>query len=368
MTKHMIHRAVRLAASISLTVVFAVGAAGSVNLPKGDPLIRPAPVTARGASAMLTAVTRAGERLVAVGERGIILRSDDNGLSWTQSRVPVSVLLTGVRFASARKGWAVGHSGVVLRTEDGGATWSKQLDGIAAAQIVMEEVRASSGGDPAARLKLAAAERLVNDGADKPFFDLHVESENVALIVGAYGLIYRTDDAGKTWKSWQDHIPNFKGAHLYAVRSGGNKLYLAGEQGTFFLSTDKGNTFSEIKTPYAGSYFGVAVTSEQSIVLFGLRGHSYWSDDGGTTWRDSQIGVQASLNGAAVLKNGALVLISQAGNIVRSTDGGKSFSPMPVPNPAPFVGITEAGDGSLILVGARGITRLPAFTAAAQKS
>lgn len=367
MTKHMIHRAAQLTTLLVLTIVCAVSAA---KLPADDPLIRPAHLTSHGVSAMLMAVTRAGpgNRLVAVGERGIILTSDDNGIHWKQARVPVSVLLTGVRFASATKGWAVGHSGVVLRTEDGGATWSKQLDGIAAARIVMQEARKKSASDPAAQRQLADAERLVNDGADKPFFDLYVENDNVALIVGAYGLMFRTEDGGKTWKSWQDHIANTKGAHLYAIQSAGDTLYLAGEQGSFFVSTDKGSSFSEIKTPYVGSYFGVAVTSEESIVLFGLRGNSYWSEDGGKTWQASQVAVHASLNGATVLKSGVVVMVSQAGNLLRSTDGGHSFTPMPVPNPAPFVGLTEASDGSLILVGARGITRVPASAAPAQKS
>lgn len=367
MTKHIILRVARLTALLALTVVHAVSAA---KLPADDPLIRPAHLTARGASAVLMAVTRAGagNRLVAVGERGIILTSDDNGIHWKQARVPVSVLLTGVRFANANTGWAVGHSGVVLRTEDGGATWSKQLDGIAAAQIVMQDARKKSASDPAAQRQLANAQRLVNDGADKPFFDLYVENDNVAIIVGAYGLMFRTEDAGMTWHSWQDHIANTKGAHLYAIQGAGNTLYLAGEQGAFFVSTNKGQSFSAIKTPYIGSYFGVAVTSEQNVVLFGLKGNSYQSVDGGKSWQASQVGVHAALNGATVLKSGAVVMVSQAGNVLRSTDGGRSFVPMPIPSPAPFVGLTEASDGSLILVGARGIIRVPASAAAAQKS
>ena len=66
---------------------------------------------------------------LAVGERGIVLLSDDSGMTWRQARVPVSVSLTAVQFVDAEQGWAVGHLGVVLHTEDGGETWHKQLDG-----------------------------------------------------------------------------------------------------------------------------------------------------------------------------------------------------------------------------------------------
>ncbi|WP_430515935.1 WD40/YVTN/BNR-like repeat-containing protein, partial [Pseudomonas fluorescens] len=58
--------------------------------------------SAKAAHSVLLAVTRAGERLVAVGERGIVLLSDDSGVSWRQAKVPVSVSLTAVQFVDAQ--------------------------------------------------------------------------------------------------------------------------------------------------------------------------------------------------------------------------------------------------------------------------
>jgi photosystem II stability/assembly factor-like uncharacterized protein len=55
----------------------------------------------RAAASLQLSVTRAGKRLVSVGERGLVLLSDDDGRSWRQARqVPVSVALTQVRFVS----------------------------------------------------------------------------------------------------------------------------------------------------------------------------------------------------------------------------------------------------------------------------
>ncbi len=59
------------------------------------------------------------------GERGIVLLSDDAGVSWRQAKVPVSVSLTAVQFVDAEQGWAVGHLGVVLHTQDGGGNLAK---------------------------------------------------------------------------------------------------------------------------------------------------------------------------------------------------------------------------------------------------
>src|ERR1700736_1725395 len=62
------------------------------------PTHRPAIMVERAAYAALMDVTRAGDRMVAVGEHGIVILSDDSGRSWRQAKVPVSVTLTAVKF------------------------------------------------------------------------------------------------------------------------------------------------------------------------------------------------------------------------------------------------------------------------------
>lgn len=80
----------------------------------------------RPQEAPLVAVVAAGNRLVALGDHGVVALSDD-GLNWTQSdKVPVDTLLTALSFADAQNGWAVGHGGVLLRTTNGGQTWTLQ--------------------------------------------------------------------------------------------------------------------------------------------------------------------------------------------------------------------------------------------------
>jgi photosystem II stability/assembly factor-like uncharacterized protein len=107
---------------------------GAVAAPAPAVLSRPALMSPKALGAAMLAVTRAGARLVAVGERGTVLLSDDHGQQWRQAAVPVQVTLTCVAFADERHGWAAGHLGTILHSDDGGQTWRKQLDGIAAAE------------------------------------------------------------------------------------------------------------------------------------------------------------------------------------------------------------------------------------------
>ena len=107
--KSKLHGLAGLALLLCVVVVPPLCAAPAV-------LERSALPSAKAERAVLLGLARAGQRLVAVGERGIVLLSDDNGQRWRQAQVPVSVSLTAVQFVDDRRGWAVGHLGVVLHS------------------------------------------------------------------------------------------------------------------------------------------------------------------------------------------------------------------------------------------------------------
>ena len=329
-----------------------------------EPLSRPALMSRVAAQSVLTAVAKAGERLVAVGEHGIVLLSDDAGQNWRQAGVPVSVTLTAVSFPTAKQGWAVGHYGVVLHSEDGGETWVRQLDGIAVGKLAMESAEALANGAAAADLgagrALADAQRLVKDGADKPFLDLYFENERRGFVVGAYNLAFRTEDGGKTWRYWGDRLDNPKANHLYAIRALGEDVYLAGEQGLVLHSGDGGKSFAKLETPYNGSYFALALFPSGEIVVAGLRGNAYRSADHGATWKRVETPTPASISSLKLLADGSLLVANQAGQILISRDRGESLQTVPLPPLAPVNDVETLRDGGLLTVGLRGATRVSA--------
>ena len=105
-------------APLAAAMVLALGA-GTVHASNATKvvapaaLVQPALVTPKALQGAMLAVGAAGTRLVAAGERGIVLYSDDAGKSWRQAAVPVSVSLTALQFVDGKNGWAVGHQGVV---------------------------------------------------------------------------------------------------------------------------------------------------------------------------------------------------------------------------------------------------------------
>lgn len=326
-----------------------------------EPQVRPALLSRAPAQSVLMDVTYAGERLVAVGERGIVLLSDDEGKSWRQAKVPVAVSLTRVKFSGAEMGWAVGHYGVVLHTVDGGETWVQQLDGTTAAQLALVAAQArakASLGDALAQRQLIEAEHLVRDGPDKPFFDLHILDEKRCYIIGAYNLMFMTEDGGKTWRSWLHQLDNPKGLHLYAIAGAGEALYVAGEQGLFFRSQDGGKTFHRVAMPYQGSFFAIALQPSGYLAVAGLRGNAFRSTDQGVTWERVEGSPPVSISAAIVLQDGSLLVANQAGELLVSRDKGRSLEPLRTTLQPALMAVLPLRDGTLLGVGMRGVTSI----------
>ena len=74
----------------------------------------------------------------AVGEGGLIYRTEDSGSHWTTWQAADSnVRINAVHFADAQRGWAVGWDGMILHTSDGGLNWSLQNGNMATASARM---------------------------------------------------------------------------------------------------------------------------------------------------------------------------------------------------------------------------------------
>lgn len=288
------------------------GLAGAVGLAVAPASQRAALPTRPALGVVLLSAATAGQRLVAVGERGLVLVSDDNGGRWQQQPTPVSVTLTTVRFADAKHGVAIGHGGIVLMTDDAGARWRVVFDGQRAAQVALASARASGDAGLAAN-----AERLVADGPDKPFLDVLMPDAATLLVVGAYGLAFASNDGGRSWSSWIERFDNPKALHLYAVRQRGDTCLVAGEQGLLLHSTSNGQRFRRLTSPYRGSFFVAELLSEQDIVVAGLRGNVWRSADAGNSWSQVATPMPASITAALRAPDGTLWLANQAGFVMR---------------------------------------------------
>lgn len=321
-----------------------------------DVLERPATITAHAERSLQNGLAVAGERVVSVGLRGLILYSDDRGLSWKQARVPVSSDLVAVYFPTPSKGWAVGHDGVVLHSVDSGKTWALQLDGVRAAQLMQKYYQGFTPDgwtQQAVEQLRAEMDTFVEDDADKPFLDVWFADEKTGFIVGTFNLILRTTDGGQSWQPWYHRTENPQKLHLYAIRPVGGEPVIVGEQGLVLRLDSRQERFDKLTTPYAGSFFGVLDT-HAGMLVFGMRGNIWSSTDTGGQWHAVSSGSGSNILGGASTPAGCVVLADQGGKLLVSANRGRSFAPLKLERPMSAHAVAVIGD-ALVVAGSRGL-------------
>jgi len=269
----------------------------------------------------LIALVRAGERLVAAGERGRILLSRDSGATWQVASTPTFNTLTSLTFVDAKTGFATGHQGVLLRTVDGGETWQQMALG----------------------------------GKEKPAL-LAVRVDGMrGIAVGAYGAYFESADGGMTWTP-RHILDNDFDRHLTGLAACGRDcLVIAGEAGTIVRSEDAGATWQRVTSPYEGSFFGAAGLKDGAAIVFGMRGHAFRSLDRGQTWQPIELArYTGALQGATVDGNGSIVLTGADGFVATSVDGGRTFATGALPG-RPTISALLPVAGRVLFAGPAGL-------------
>nr|WP_244322966.1 YCF48-related protein [Paraburkholderia dipogonis] len=277
---------------------------------------------------MLLDATRAGSRIVAVGEHGIVLLSDDGGGRYQQAkRVPASSTLTSVFFTDALHGWAVGQWGVILATADGGETWTLQRS---------------------------------DTSIDQPLFSVYFKDARHGWAVGLWSLLLVTEDGGHTWRLSKLPPPPGGGKtdrnlyHIFADRSG--NLFVSAEQGIVLRSRDDGLTWEYRQTGNKGSLWTGTASADGTIFVGGLLGHLYRSRDGGDTWE-----VIDSASGGSItdlIASGDRILgVGLDGFVIGGTSTAARFTATQRRDRAALTGVALSTGGNVILLSKDGILK-----------
>lgn len=284
--------------------------------------------TAGATHTMMLAAVRAGRRLVAVGERGVVLLSDDDGKSFRQAQaVPVSSTLTGVWFSNEKTGWAVGHWGAILRTVDAGETWVAQRSDLE---------------------------------TDQPLFGVYFKDEKEGWAVGLWSLMLHTTDAGQTWTPVA--LPPPAGAkkadrNLYAIFADQKgALFVACEQGRVLRSANGGVTWSYAETGYPGSFWTGVALHDGTLLVGGLRGTIYRSANGGDSWSVVATPYKSSITGMTQLADRTIVTVGLDGATLSSHDDGVTFTGIQRPNRETLTAVAATGAGRPVVFSVVGPT------------
>ncbi len=161
------------------------------------------------------------------GGKGITVRTEDGGASWTD--VPLPGYHWSVFFASPLRGWACGYG--IWGSADGGVTWSFQHP------VPGESVLQSIAFRDSLRGVAVGAVGLVQTTA----------------------LVFHTEDGGATWDSIPAPWPGLRDVGLDSTGAG----CAVGDRGTILRTTDAGMTWSEEASTLLSRLEGVAVMRDR---------------------------------------------------------------------------------------------------------
>ncbi len=289
---------------------------------------------------------------VAVGQDGIVLKTDDGGKTWTRNPIELPLLDWQVaqphyfavsRGADAQHIWAVGPVGAIIRSQDGGETWENlslwcdmSFDNFATSD---------PADDPESTLRLNPCDVTLN-GVSFP-------TNEDGWVAGEFGIILRTQDGGVTWQRQRNvhNLPKYTRPELpeeEAIRQripplyiedlflidvdfrSAQEGYVTGESGTLLQTTDAGETWTNIPSGSFNTLLSVtaAPDNNRSDFATGVLGTlaSVTSD----AWQlDENIrqDVLTWIRTASFAPDGQFgVACGGKGTVLVTTDSGKSWT------------------------------------------
>lgn len=257
----------------------------------------------------------------AVGDRGVVLVTDDGGTHWYPQRSGVECPLLSVSFVDQQRGWIVGGrstpinhrtEGVMLRTIDGGTSWQRVL---APTQPRLTYV------------KFFDAARGVAAGYGSSFYPS--------------GLFASTDGG----KSWQPLAPGQPSTWLACDFLGPGAGLLAGPHGTRAVLIDRELRTSPTAAIDNRTPRDIAMTSTSEGWMVGDDGLLLKTTDSGATWQpptgqplplDQHTSRAWHWNSVAATGQHVWIAGGPGSVVAHSTDGGTTWTLTPTGTRTPL--------------------------------
>jgi len=300
------------------------------------------------------------ERALVIGYRGKILETTDSGRTWNLVASPTDRGLYNIRFADAQNGWICGQAGTILSTTDGGKTWVQQKSNtenylFALYPVSVRHVYAvgdkstlletkDGGANWTVRKVTQSTEGISEDIAlavqDPIFYDIEFADEQHGWIVGEFGTIRYTADAGQTWVEQQKSLlgggivdmldlPTLFGVHFVNNQEG----IAAGLEGKIAHTQDGGTTWKfdtvDEKLAIEDPLYAPFLFPDGKGWVIGAGGEVVTKEAGQDTWKRAQLGMRLFtwLRGVDFFDHNTGWIVGGFGTILKTKDGGKTWTP-----------------------------------------
>ncbi|MES1213804.1 MAG: YCF48-related protein [Singulisphaera sp.] len=280
----------------------------------------------------------------AVGDRGVIWRTENGGQSWQLVPSGVDCPLHSVHFNDLDNGWVAGgkqrpyldaDQGVLLRTFDGGQTWEADK-GLLLSTIRVVKFFGAQGW------ALAAPSHLFPSGAfftaDEgrtwtPLADREIANWTLAAFADPLSAAFAGSRGARAavndrridpWQQTEFGLREPRAICLSTRKDG----WLAGDGGLLLKSDDGGRSWQPTQEPPGAEHFdfrAVAVQGSQVWIAGNPGSRVMHSADGGSTWEVQQTGQPLPINCLNFVDTQRGWAAGALGTILVTIDGGRTW-------------------------------------------
>ncbi|MEN8857151.1 MAG: YCF48-related protein [Flavobacteriaceae bacterium] len=267
-----------------------------------------------------------------------IVKTDDGGTTWKSLSIPNSAV-NKTSFTSSLVGHAVSNNGIILKTIDGGQNWYITRDNsnfipsnYFTVYFVNENIGFSTQEHSNMFKTTDGGETWVElAGIIDAIYSIYFLNENIGYATGEDGVIFKTLDSGNTW-TWAGFQNGRSGnSSMYGIYFQDNNIgYATGARGRIIKTTDGGNTWTQHSQTY--NDFRQLQFIDSNIGYAQSRNHFYKTTDGGNNWN-----LIGSLSLRTSVFPGSFTFINEnlgyattagsyGGHVFKTTDGGVTWS------------------------------------------
>lgn len=247
-----------------------------------------------------------GSRFLASGNSSLMYSTTDFGQNWTLMRGPSSGTYYGLgRDATTGTILLSASSGGLMRSTNNGQSWSSVTSGVtntlysvsAATQNVFVVtgssstiLRSTNGGSSFTKIAAPTSGRTLYDSGC---------SGSRCLIVGSSNTLFRSTNGGSSWTKVTS--PASSSTTLYGVAFGSStRAVIVGSFGNILYTTNGGTSWAKATAPSTRTLYNVAAVDANRYIAVDSAGRFLASSDGGKTWSVHSPGLDTYLRDIAL--------------------------------------------------------------------
>jgi serine/threonine protein kinase/photosystem II stability/assembly factor-like uncharacterized protein len=277
--------------------------------------------------------------LYAVGDQGTILASSDGGETFIEKQSGTKEMLNRVLWSEKHGVLIAGNNGLLLRATDGESftpfvqTLSTQsLYGLTT--TASGNVFAVGYNNELLRITPEGSLEELQSGSTPPISIVWGRGASERYAAGAAGSLFRSTDAGTTWSE----VNLETGDYLSGLWSSADRLYIVGDQGAFYSSTD-GLSWQRGETNSDETLSMIYGAPSGDLFAVGGVGLILHSQDQGKTWKKKNSNSASTLVNLWINPDGVIFVVGLNGTILRSTDNGETWEKQNSTTTANLIGI-----------------------------